>query len=187
MRSRRRQLVLLAALMLPGLACAVHLGGPQPPGVPIPVSTDAAGQLAELWASAERVSGTGEAALIINEAQLTSYFTYALALQSDPPIREPQVYLQDGLIKVYGTVQGDYYTANALVELTATADEDGKLLLTVQSADFGPLPVPASLLDSLSSAMTAAFTGELGPLATGIQLTSLAIVNGEMAITGSFR
>jgi hypothetical protein len=35
--------------------------------------------------------------------------------------------------------------------------------------------------------ITEAFTGSIGPLATGIRLTAVAIDNGEMAIQGQVR
>lgn len=184
--TRRLALALASVFVLPALACTANLGGPEAPGDPISVSTEAAGELLEVLRSA-RGSNPGEAAVILTQEQLTSYLTFALAEQPDPPIRDPQVYLQNGLIKVFGKAQGEYFTANALIELAPSVDANGQLALTIQSADFGPLPVPESLLESLSGAITGAFTGGLGPLATGIQITNVAIVDGEMAVTGTLR
>ena len=44
--------MMFMALTLAALACDLAVGGPTPPGSPIPVSTEAAGQLTELWKNA---------------------------------------------------------------------------------------------------------------------------------------
>ena len=174
-------------LILATLACAISLGGPKPPGDPIPVSKEAADELKHIWESATLNPVDGEIQVILTEEQLTSYVALRLAADPDPLIQDPQVYLRDDQIQVYGDVRNGNFTAKALVKLLASVDPDGKPDFAVTEADFGPLPVPKALLSALSVSLNEAFTGQFGTVATGIKITTLAIANGEMAIVGRLR
>jgi hypothetical protein len=55
-----------------------------------------------------------------------------------------------------------------------------------ESADFGPLPVPTALLDTVSSTITEAFTGNIGSTATGLKIKGVTIADGQMTITATF-
>jgi hypothetical protein len=47
--------------------------------------------------------------------------------------------------------------------------------------------MPDMLKNSVSAAISEAFAGSLGPLATGIEIKSIDISDGEMTLTGRFR
>lgn len=179
-----RWLAVAITALLATLACTLNLGGPKPPGDPIAVSTAALTEMAESWQTAFDPL-TGEARITITETQLTSLLAQSLAMEEDPPLRDPQVYLRDGRIQIYGTAANNLFRANALVEVSATVGEDGSLNLSVESANFGPLPVPESLLKRLSDAIesTLGLDGNNGLLP--IRLTDLKIADGEMLIVGT--
>lgn len=181
----RRAIMVLGALAAAMLACDLSVSGPTPPGSPIPVSTEAAGQLTEVWKTALDNAENGQFTVLINEEQITSFLALKLAEQTDPPIRDVQVYLRDGKIQIFGNAQAGSVSTTALVVLTAAVAQDGTLTFAVESADFGPIPVPASLLESLSSGLNEAFTGKVGSLATGVKITSIGIADGNMAIIGA--
>ncbi len=175
----------LFTLVLATLACTINIGGPAYPDQHIPISTDAAGELQSAIQTAT-VSGvaTGQETLVITKSQATSYLAARLTAQAQPLFTQPQVYLRDGQIQVYGTAQQGYFQANIKIVLTASVDAQGQPKIELTSADFGPLPVPTSLKDFISSAVQEAYTGTLGPVATGFRLESITIADGTMTIVG---
>src|SRR5690242_3836948 len=93
------------ALSLAVLACGSPLGIGQPtaPASPIPVSTEAAGELEELWANAiENAGPNGEVSVVMTEEQLTSYVAVKLAEQPDVPLKNIQIFLRDGQMTLTG-------------------------------------------------------------------------------------
>jgi hypothetical protein len=50
--------------------------------------------------------------------------------------------------------------------------------------DFGPLPAPDSINGTISKMVDEAFSGAIGPAATGFRLESITIENGTMTLTG---
>lgn len=176
-------------LSLALVACQVNLGGPEPPGPPIEVSSDAASDLRSLWASAlsAATAGSGEVQLIINERQLTSFLTLELESGDESPLLKPQVYLRDGLVQIYGVAQRGPFLAHVLIGITPEIDESGELSFAITTAEFGPLPMPEEVRQSVASLISEAFAGSVGSYATGIRLKAVAIQGGEMAISGEFR
>jgi hypothetical protein len=173
------------ALVLSIIACVMNIGGPGYPSTTIPVSTEAVGELRSSLETAA-VSGaiSGEISLIFTEPQLTSYLYYQLQTQSQPFITNPQVYLQDGQLQVYGTAGKGYFQGTARIILSAGVDAQGQLVIDLTSADFGPLPVPNGLKEIITATIQEAYTGALGPVATGFRLQNITIANGIMTIIG---
>jgi hypothetical protein len=175
----------LFALVLATLACTINVGGPDYPDTPIPVSTEAVEQMKQgIQEALAAGAASGQATLLINEVQLTSYLAFKLQEQPEPFITNPQVYLRDGQIQVYGTAQSGYFLATARIVFTASADADGKLAIELSEADFGPLPVPDGLKEAVTAIVSEAYTGALGPVATGFRIEAIVIADGMMAITG---
>jgi hypothetical protein len=69
----------VAALMLAMIACQIDVGGPEPPGQPIPTQVDAAGELSRSWQAAlTSAAKTGQVLVILDEMQLTSILAHRL-------------------------------------------------------------------------------------------------------------
>jgi hypothetical protein len=167
------------------LACTINIGGPAYPDQHIPVSTDVAGELqAAIQTAVIAGEASGQETLVVTEPQLTSYLAARLMTQAQPLFTEPQVYLRDGQIQVYGIAQQGYFQANIKIVVTASVDEQGQSKIELTSADFGPLPVPAGLKDIISAAIQEAYTGVIGPAATGYRLESITVADGRMTIIG---
>lgn len=178
-------LPLILPLALAALACSVFVGGPTYPETPIPVSTEAIGSLEDQFhAAATTAMDNGTLTLNISEAQLTSLVATKLSEQTDPFITDPQVYLRDGQIQIYGKAVQGSLQANVRIILTATLDEQGKPVITVVSTDFGPLPAPESMNKAISKMVAETFTGAVGPAAIGFRLENISISDGVMTITG---
>ena len=188
--------ILFTTLILTSLACTIFVGGPDFSALPpIPVSAEAAESIKEeLKRAFEAGLETGVVTINLTEPQITSYL--ALRLQTDqalqqtdktPLISDPQVYLRDGQMQIYGKTQQGIFAANIGVIVSVGVDEAGQPKIEIVSADFGPFPAPAGLKDALTAIIKEAYTGSLGPVATGLRIQTISIANGVMSITGRIR
>lgn len=186
----------LLSLVLTSLACTVFVGGPDYSSLPpIPVSGEAAESIKlELQRAIEAGAATGVITVNLTEPQITSYLANRLQTdpnlqQSDrkPLINEPQVYLRDGQMQIYGKTQQGMLTANIGIIVNMGVDANGEPQIDVVSADFGPLPAPEGIKDAITAMVREAYTGSLGPVATGIRIESISIANGVMTVTGRIK
>jgi hypothetical protein len=178
----------VAALMLAMIACQIDVGGPEPPGQPIPTQVDAAGELSRSWQAAlTSAAKTGQVLVILDEMQLTSFLAHRLEEKDPPALLDPQVYLRQNAIQVYGIIERGPLKASVLVVVEPIINPEGSISLELTTAEIGPIPAPVALKDTISAILTEAFTGSIGSLATGIRVSSLAIADGEMAIVGELR
>lgn len=183
--ARYRALYLVPILLsLAALACSLGKT-PSPPASPIPVSTEAAGELEDLWKSAIENAENGQVTVVMTEEQVTSYVALKLAEEPDAPFQDVQVFLRDGKMTLQGNATIRGLTAPAQVVLSVSTTSEGRLQIDIDEADFGPLPVPRSMLESLSDGLNELISGEIGPQATGVRITSVAIADGQMAISGT--
>jgi uncharacterized protein YpmS len=182
----------IASLLFASLAC--NFGGFAPPtaptevSTPIPVSTQAVQSL-ELTAqaAAQQAQTSGKVTLTMDESQLTSLVALELQKQSNPEITEPQVLLRDGQVQLSGNVHHAGMTAPMQLNMTVSADAEGKPHYQVVSAKVGPLPLPDSLLGQLTSQIDSAFNEQIGPEADKIFIESISIADGKMTIVGHNR
>jgi hypothetical protein len=178
----------VAALMLAIIACQIDVGGPEPPGQPIPTHVDAASELSRSWQAAlSSAAKTGQVIVLLDEMQLTSFLAHRLEENEHPALLDPQVYLRQNAIQVYGITESGPFKASVLVVIEPFVNPDGSIELELTTAEIGPIPAPVALKDTISAILTEAFTGSIGSLATGIRVSSLAIADGEMAIVGELR
>jgi len=186
----------LLSLALMSLACTVFVGGPDYSSLPpIPVSTEAIESIqAELQRAIEAGAQTGVITINLTEPQITSYL--AARLQTDPSLQqtdkkplitEPQVYLRDGQMQIYGKTQQGMFAANIGIIVSMGVDANGQPQIEVVSADFGPFPAPEGLKDAITAMVKEAYTGSLGPVATGLRIESVTTANGIMTLTGRIR
>jgi hypothetical protein len=130
----------------------------------------------------------------LTEPQITSYL--AARMQSDPSLQQsdkkplitdPQVYLRDGQMQIYGRTQQGIFAANIGIIVQVGVDANGQPLIEIVSADFGPFPAPEGLKNAITAMVKEAYTGSLGPVATGLRVEAISIANGIMTITGRIR
>ena len=188
--------IFLLVLVLTSLACTIFVGGPDYSSLPpIPVSAEAAESIKdELQRAIEAGTQTGIITVNLTEPQITSYI--ATRLQTDPSLQQtdkkplitdPQVYLRDGQMQIYGKTQQGMFAANIGVIVSMGVDANGEPQIDVVSADFGPFPAPEGLKDAITAMVREAYTGSLGPVATGLRIESISIANGIMTVTGRVR
>jgi hypothetical protein len=187
--------IFFLTLILTSLACTIFVGGPDYSSLPtVPVSTEITQSIQDEIARAfEQGITTGTVTMNFTEAQLTSYI--AARLQNDPDmqqdnkplITEPQVYLRDGQMQIYGKSQQGMFAANIGIIVSVGVDENGQPEIEIVSADFGPMPAPEGLKDAISAIVREAYTGSLGPVATGLRIETITIADGIMTVSGRIR
>ena len=182
--------ILLAALLLLAttLACTIAVGGPDLPENTVPVSTEAVQEMEnQIKLAAAQAAITGQFNLTFTETQLTSLLAFRLSEQENPMFTDPQVYLRNGQMQIFGKAHQGLFTANVGIVLNATVDANGQPKIEVVSADFGPFPAPEGLNKAITAIVTEAYTGSLGPVATGIRLESITIADGMMSLNGQVK
>ena len=185
----------LFILILSSLACTVFVGGPDySDRQPIPVSNEAADSLKEeVKRAIDAGAASGEVIINITETQITSVLAQRLQtdqnLQQDskPLITDPQVYLRDGQMQIFGKTQQGMFAANIGIIVSVGIDENGKPKIEIVSADFGPLPAPEGINIAISSMIEEAYTGSVGPVATGLRIQTISIADGVMTVSGRIR
>lgn len=177
---------ILASLFLATLACQIDVGGPEPP-YPLITADDQADDVTDLWQSAlESALDSGEVMLVLDENQLNTFVAKRLAAE-DSLLHEPQVFLRQNAIQVYGYATQGIIRANMHLSISPILDEEGRISFELTSASVGPIPVPEAVTNTISAILTEAFTGTLGSFATGIRISSLVINDGQLAIVGELR
>lgn len=178
----------LLALLLASLACTINVGGPEVADAPVPISAEAVQSLEQeikaAWAAGEQ---TGVVTLRMNETQITSYLELWLATQSNPLFASPQVYLRDGQMRIYGKARQGYFEANIGIIVQVGVSDEGKPKIEILTADFGPWPAPSELNQVITAVITEAYTGVIGPAATGLRIETVSIADGVMTLTGRIR
>ncbi|HLC06149.1 MAG TPA: LmeA family phospholipid-binding protein [Anaerolineales bacterium] len=178
--------ILGSSLILATFACQLQFGGPKPPAPPVDNPTDASALLDEAWASAlEAAAGTGEVTITVNESQLNGFLADRLEADSSLPIVQPQVYLRQGQIQIYGISAQGLFQARFYIAIRPTVNSDGRLEFEILSAEVGQLPAPQGLKGAVSRLISEAIAGAFQPLEAGIRLTSIDITDGLMTIVGT--
>jgi len=177
-----------AGIILATIACQLQLGGPSAPEVPAIDPPDSAQALDQAWDSAlEAAEQSGEVQFIVNESQLNAFLGQRLEAGAAPFLIQPEVYLRQGQIQIYGVTTQAGVEARVHLAIVPILDSDGRLGFEVASAEFGPLPAPDALKEAISKVLSEALTGTFASFATGVQVTSIAISDGQMAIVGKLR
>jgi len=179
--------VAVVALSAASLACGAGLAGPTPPASPIPISTEAAGEFENLWQNAIDNSVDGKVTVVMTEEQVTSYVAIKLAEEPDVPLTDIQIFLRDGKMTLKGNAKVGTISAPATIVINVTVDEDGKIQAAIEDADFGPIPVPQSMLDSLNTSINESLTNELTVDSTQVTIKSIAIADGKMSFSGTIK
>jgi hypothetical protein len=176
-------------LFLTSLACTLFVGGPEYPTQTVPVSTEEV-QSMQTQIEQALVAGaeTGVVTLQITESQLTSYIAFKMQEKTNPPFTEPQVLLRNGQMQIAGKINRGMLAANMLITMNVSVDPITNLpKIEVAEADFGPFPAPEGLNAAISAVIDEAFTGSLGPVATGFRLESIMIADGVMTLIGRIK
>jgi hypothetical protein len=176
-----RSILLLPVIILfAGLACQLS-GGPTPPR-PVPTLPDAAQSLNKTIETVQPEATTGKISITVTEAQVTSYVVQNLKDNYAAILSDPVIVFQPGHIELYGTIKGDNIAANGRVIMTVSVDDQGNPVVKATEANFGPIPVPASLLTNLSTAVDQSIANSMKDYPSDYRLESITINTGTATI-----
>jgi hypothetical protein len=190
MKTKKFHLILfIILLVLASLACTIFVGGPDYPAQTVPVSAD---EVETMHTQIDQafIAGaeTGIVTFQITESQLTSLIALKMQQQVDPPFTDPQVLLRNGQLQMFGKIKSGSFTANMAITANIGVDETTNApKIEITSADFGPIPAPEGMNAAINAIIAEAFTGTLGPVATGFRLESISIADGVMTMTGRIK
>jgi len=174
---------IIPMVVLFGLACGPCglLSGSVPtPPHPIAVSTEAAGQLESRIQQNLRGQPGQQFILRMGDDELTSLVATKLAEYDGSPVTDPQLWFTRG--KIYGTGKlVGFLPIDTEFFIIATARvQDGKVVVEMEKASTGSLPLPTAALDTISRSINE--TVEESQL--GVEVTGLEILEGEVIIKG---
>ena len=121
-----KKIFILLSLVLATLACTLSVGGPDDPypQTDIPVSARAVENMQEQFKAAFETGVKGETIILtITETQITSYLALKLEAENDPFFTDPQVYLRNGQMQIFGKASQGYFVAKTNVVISVGIDE----------------------------------------------------------------
>jgi hypothetical protein len=170
-------------LVLFGLACSPCglLSGTVPtPPHPIAVSTEAAGQLESRIQ--QNLSGQSGQQFILrmDDGEVTSLVATKLAQYNGSIVTNPVIWFTRG--KIYGTgkLVGVLPIDTEFFIIATARVQDGKVVLEMEKASTGSLPLPTAALDTISQSINET----VAESQLGAEITSLEILEGEIIIRG---
>ena len=179
-KSIRSLLLLPVVVLIVSLACRLS-GGPTPPR-PVVTSPEQAQSLNQTVQTAQPDPNTGVVTITVTEAQITSYVVQNLQENYSPILADPVIVFQPGQVELYGTIKGEGISANGRVIMTMNIDSQGKPIIDIREANFGPFPVPTSLLDNLSTAVDRSIADSMKDYQSDYRLKSITFGTGTATI-----
>jgi len=154
----------------------------------IPITTQAVDDLKqEIEAVATQAETTGQATLVIDEAELTSLIAFELQKQETPVIQQPQVFLRDGQMQIGAAImQGDASVPVQII-VGVSVDSNGQPVFQIVSAAVGPVALPEDLVTAISEQLTHTFDQNIRPRMGDVFINSISIADGKMTIQGTTR
>lgn len=183
MRSQIMVPLVVLIVVAQACCCSTLFGGPQPPYTIIP-SDEAVQHFQEQMTSVEQ-DADGIFSVTITEEEMTSLVARVLAEQQEPPpLSQPQVHFRNGRIEAYGTVEvADSLTLPGMVAFSLVTTSEG-VAVTVEEIALGPLPVPESVLQSLTEAINQVLAENIQVDGVEIAITDAQIGEGQMTVSG---
>ncbi len=123
--------------------------------------------------------------VVLTEQDLTAYIRQSLSTEAGVPLQNAAISLQNGKLTLTGQYAQDFLTADVVVVMVPFVTSNGEVQVTVESADFGPIPVPDSMKDSMTAAINEQLSKSLAPATTGVLVQNVVIASGTMTISGT--
>ncbi len=169
-------------LMLTILACTTA-GSITLPGHPVEISSAAAQRVEAKLVEALQENPNSQFILRFTDEELTSYLALALEETPNPSITDPQLRFTKGKVYIAGKLAG---TGPVQVQAMAVAVPrvvDDQLVIDVENVYLGPVPIPSTLLNSLSQTVDKA----LKEAQIHLKITRVEVFENEIVIVGEKR
>ena len=175
--------IILVALACAPCSCLSRLGAPPPPER-VEVSQEAAQRLEKKVKEAMSGTSNGEFTITATDEEVTSLIAEQLEKSSDTPMRDVQVHFGDDRIHVWA-IFADVAPFDVGVSLVATATVvNDQLQVEIVESSAGVIPVPQSLLNSLSRVINETIAEAEIKAQNKVQITKVTIGDGEITISG---
>jgi hypothetical protein len=179
-KSLRSLLILPVVIFLVGVACNLS-GGPTPPRS-VPIVPPQEQKLDQKIETLQPDPNTGQISITVTEAQITTYIIENLQKDYESILTNPVVVFQPGQVELYGTIKGDAFSTNGRVAMSVTINSDGKPVVEIREANFGPFPIPSGLLSNLSTAVDNAIADSMSEYQSEYRLESITFTTGTATI-----
>lgn len=178
--------LILPFFVLFSLACGpcsfLSAQAPTPPN-PIAVSTESAAQLQSRIQQNLGGEPGQQFIMRMTNAEVTSLVATRLSQYDETPVADPQIWFTKG--KIYGTgrlvnvlpIETDFFV------VASARIEDGQVVLAIEESSAGALPIPDSVLGTISQSINET----VDELQLDVAVTALEILEGEAIIKGTRR
>jgi uncharacterized protein YpmS len=183
-----RSILLVTVLISTSIACSIPLRGMTLAKTESPVISDLPQNLEEFIDENGQINPeTGTITVTLTQEELTAYLNSYLASQSDISFKDPQIILSKDRMDVYGNLQESILSANIKISLNALVNEAGQIDINIVEADFGPIPIPENMLNTILSQVKESLIDTIASVNNGSEITQIVINDGSMSITGSYQ
>jgi hypothetical protein len=180
-KENRRQLAfslsLLVALTI--VACTVADSATLPGGA-VEVSSEAAQRVEAKLVEALTLNPNDQFILRFTDEEVTSYLALKLEETTEPPITDPQIRFTKGKIYVAGELTNIGPMQVKAMIVAAPRVMNDQLVIDIERVYLGPIPVPNTLLDSLSQTLDQA----LEEAQVKLKITQVEVFESEIVIVG---
>ena len=153
------------------------------PGGPVGISSEAAQRVEAKLVEALTLNPNDQFILRFTDEEVTSYLALKLEETTEPPITDPQIRFTKGKMYIAGKLTNIGPMQVRAMIVAAPRVIDDQLVIDIESVYLGPIPVPNTLLDSLSQTIDKAL--EEAQIELGI--TQVEVFESEIVIVGEKR
>ena len=158
-------------------------GAPERPGAPIVPSNGAGLEAITTLKSALPQPGSLNT-VTLTEQQITSWLAMEMKDSSDLPLQDVQVYLQNGIIQIWGMVNGSNNSTSALFIGKINLDARGNPGFEITSLQIGRQVIPDMLLSQAGSWLNQMLSEKINQQVPGLQIMNINISSGLITISG---
>ncbi len=170
-------LSLLVALTI--LACTAADSATLPGG-PVGISPEAAQRVEAKLVEALTLNPNDQFILRFTDEEVTSYLALKLEETTEPPITNPQIRFTKGKMYVAGELTNISPIQLRAMIIAIPRLTDDQLAIDIESVYLGPIPIPNTLLDSLSQTIDQA----LEEAQVNLKITQVEVFESEIVIVG---
>ena len=184
MFNRRKRVIFLTgfALILSSLACSLVSPTPPPP-TPTPISTaEYQAMQTEVISAAATAAAGGKVHLEVHRRTLTAAANTELQQSGETRIKNLQVGLEPGLLKLSGSVNQNNIEMPLTIVMKITIDNQGKPHSQVVSGKVGMFAIPDDMLKQITDQVDQMITSQLQVDGGNVFIESLTIDTGKIDI-----
>lgn len=158
-------------------------GAPERPGAEIVPSDTAAVEGKNALENALPQPGALNTATL-TEYQITSWLAVEMRSNPDLPLQDVQVYLRDGMIQVWGMVQGKDSATSALIVGSVDIDANRNPSFEIESMQIGQQTIPDILLSQAESWLNELISEKINEQVPGLKIMNINISSGLITVSG---